>query len=204
MRILLVLPLLVCACSDGPSLAPCSSLGWNDCLNRTDCVTDQCPNCSGVDLNFLDCHDKGTAAKSCPVLQCGPQSCDDGNTCGAFQVCGEREASFSGTCSCGSTSCANDGECDGGTVCDDTPCHCGRVCVAPCQVASCPQGTFCSANGHCQASACAGGAGCPAGFDCDAGACERPSCSATQACADGGFCVHGSCFPAAGVCVPNQ
>jgi hypothetical protein len=185
-------------CDPAPSCS-CDNLDENSCSARSNCTTNYCVGCDGVQ-RFSGCTGPGETAPACS------NSCDcrSGSDCNG-EIC----VVPGGSAGCGvcqfPQSCLKDSDCSAGTVCDTAACSCtgGKACVPACTSGSCSVGETCGSDGHCAAQACSSPAQCPAFFDCvllnGSSRCERRACTGDSGC-NGGYCVDGGCYGSLGSC----
>jgi hypothetical protein len=215
MRLALVAVTFLAACSSpslgdaggggggGGSGPACATLDEAACAARSDCAADKCQGCDRcAPPHFFYCRASSAPPNICPGFACPSGPCDDANTCSGTKTCSTLTQGTSiSCCGCAGAHCSADSDCTSGQVCDETECHCGKLCVSACAVDSCPAGTRCGSDGHCAPELCING--CATGFECDAGSCLRQACAASSDCGDGGTCVEGACYGFS-VCLDTQ
>ena len=193
----------VCEWSNAPEAQPCDD--GDACTFAESCVEGECQG------QPLECESENP----CVVLECDGekgcidtgtgegQTCDDGDSCSANDMCVEGQCTGTPVCEC-----KQDADCvDDGNLCNGVPFCDSNVCVIdPLTVVLCEAGTQCTQNScNPDTGSCEGnpldGKPCDAGNCLQAGACQGGACEAQPVvCDDDNGCTSDSCDQETGLC----
>lgn len=178
-------------------------------------VCQSCAGCSS-DADCLDgtCVADGMGCTTCEASNvCQGRGCREQADCCLGQSCvSPNEPAPCGICVRNPHECDENSPCPSGQVCavaPPLPCSScdpdpARVCVDPCSVGTCGEGSHCAPSGACEANTCATDFACAAFMDCrpdggDAHGCALRACAQDSDCA-AGVCVKGTCAASVGTC----